>query len=139
MKKLAVILILILASGTYLLYQRGRNETALPSSPSPSNSSATEKQEKTYKDGTYSGKVTDAFYGSMQVGITISNGKLTDIQFLQYPNEKGHTMEVSNQSLPLLKQEAIQSQSSHVDVISGATQTSEAFQQSLASALIKAQ
>jgi uncharacterized protein with FMN-binding domain len=37
-----------------------------------------------------------------------------------------------------LIQEAISSQSAQVDVVSGATQTSQGFQQSLASALVKA-
>jgi len=40
--------------------------------------------------------------------------------------------------MPSLKQEAIQTQSAQVDIVSGATQTSQAFIQSLASALTKA-
>jgi uncharacterized protein with FMN-binding domain len=40
--------------------------------------------------------------------------------------------------MPKLVQEAIQSQSAQVNVISGATQTSQAFSQSLAAALTMA-
>jgi uncharacterized protein with FMN-binding domain len=92
----------------------------------------------TYKDGTYTGTVADAIYGPLQVKAIVSGGKLTDVQFLQYPNSSGHTSEVSARALPQLKSMAIAAQSSKVDAISGATQTREAFEQSLASALAQA-
>ena len=44
----------------------------------------------------------------------------------------------SNNAMPILIQEAIQSQSSNVDSVSGASYTSNAFNQSLASALAQA-
>jgi len=91
-----------------------------------------------YKDGTYTGTVADAIYGPMQVKAVISGGKLTDVQFLQYPTSSGHTREVSASALPQLKSMAIAKQSSQVDAISGATQTKDAFEQSLASALAQA-
>ncbi len=90
------------------------------------------------KDGIYTGNVADAFYGNLQVQAAIQNGKITDITFLQFPNSPGHTSEVSTIALPQLKQEAITSQKAAVDIVSGATQTSEAFRQSLQSALDKA-
>lgn len=92
----------------------------------------------TYKDGTFVGNAVDAYYGMVQVSATISGGKLTDIGFLKYPTDRGHTIEVSNNSLPILKSEAIKIQDSNVDIISGATQTSEGFRASLASALSQA-
>lgn len=88
-----------------------------------------------YKNGTYKGSVADAVYGSVQVSATISGGTLTSVKLLQYPNAPGHTSEVSQFALPQLVQEAISAQSASVDVVSGATQTSEAFQQSLGAAL----
>lgn len=92
----------------------------------------------TYKDGIYTGQAADAFYGTVQVQAVISGGKITDVQFLQYPNAGGHTSEVSSIALPALKQEAIQAQSANVDSVSGASATSQAFQQSLVSALSQA-
>jgi uncharacterized protein with FMN-binding domain len=91
-----------------------------------------------YKNGSYTGSAADAFYGTIQVKAIVSGGKITDVQFLQYPNAPGHTSEVSAMALPQLKQEAIAAQSANVNIVSGATQDSEAFQQSLASALIQA-
>jgi uncharacterized protein with FMN-binding domain len=91
-----------------------------------------------FKDGTYTGNPADAFYGNIQVQATISDGKITNVTFLQYPNDRGRSIEINQQADPILAQEAIQAQSANVDVISGATDSSQAFVQSLQSALNKA-
>src|SRR5215831_6536523 len=39
-----------------------------------------------YKDGMYKGSVDDAQWGYVQVQATIKGGKITNVQFLQYPN-----------------------------------------------------
>lgn len=91
-----------------------------------------------FKNGTFNGKVADAYYGNMQVAAIISGGRLSDVKFLQFPNEQHESLEISNRSLPKLKTEAISSQSAKVDIISGATQTSEAFNETLADALFQA-
>ena len=99
---------------------------------------ATPKPASGYKDGTFVGSAADAIYGNIQVQATISNGQLTNVQFLQYPNDRGTSIEINQQADPLLAQEAIQSQSANVNIISGATDSSQAFVQSLQSALDKA-
>lgn len=91
-----------------------------------------------YQNGTFTGDVADAYYGPLQVKITIDNQKITDVIFLQYPNDRGRSIEINNYAMPLLKQEEIQNQNAQVDVVSGASQTSRAFQESLQSALNKA-
>lgn len=100
------------------------------------NSSSQQKSQ--YKDGTYSGDPADAFYGTIQVQALIQNGKIADIQFLQYPNDRNESIVINTQAIPYLKQEAIQAQSAQVDIVSGATDSSQAFVQSLQSALVKA-
>lgn len=91
-----------------------------------------------YKNGTYTGNVADAFYGNVQVQAVISGGKLTDVTFLQYPNDRSTSIEINTQAMPYLKQEAIKAQIAQVDIITGATQTSRAFIESLQSALDQA-
>ncbi len=91
-----------------------------------------------YKDGTYTGSVADAYYGNVEVSATVSGGKLTDVKFLQYPNTHSTSVVINQQAMPYLQQEAIQAQSSNVQVISGATYTSQAFIQSLATAFAQA-
>ncbi|MBI5906651.1 FMN-binding protein [Candidatus Saccharibacteria bacterium] len=91
-----------------------------------------------YKDGSYVGNAADAFYGYIQVKAVIQNGAITDVQFLQHPNDHSTSIEINNQAMPYLKQEAIKAQSSQVDIVSGATDTSYAFIESLKTALNKA-
>ena len=91
-----------------------------------------------YTDGQYTGSVGDAYYGNIQVQVTISGGKITDVTFLQYPSDRSTSRYINSQAMPYLKQEAILAQSASVNIVSGATDSSQAFQQSLASALVQA-
>jgi uncharacterized protein with FMN-binding domain len=91
-----------------------------------------------YTDGTYTGIAADAYYGNIQVKATISGGKLTDVAFLQYPSDRNTSVYINQQAMPVLRSEAIQAQSANVNGVSGASDSSAAFKQSLASALAKA-
>ena len=91
-----------------------------------------------YKDGQYTGSSADAYYGYVQVKAVIQGGKITDVQFLQYPSDHSTSVAINQQAMPYLQQEAIQAQSAQVDIISGATYTSQAFIQSLTGALSQA-
>lgn len=99
---------------------------------------STPKPTSLYKDGTYTGDVADAFYGNIQVQTTIANGRITDISFLQYPNDRSRSIDINQQADPILAQEAISAQSARVDIVSGATDSSQAFIQSMQSTLDKA-
>ena len=91
-----------------------------------------------FKDGTYTGSNVDAYYGYVQVQAVIQNGVLIDVVFLSYPNDRSHSVELSNYAMPILKSEAIQAQNSQVNIVSGATATSQGFQESLGAALTQA-
>jgi uncharacterized protein with FMN-binding domain len=109
-------------------------------SSSNSNTSTGTNTASSYKDGTYTGDSADASYGNVQVAAVISGGKLSDVTVLQYPDTHSDSVAINQTALPLLKQEAIQSQNpNNIQIISGATFTSEAFVQSLTSALNQAQ
>lgn len=110
-------------------------QTLAAKSPTPSH--ALQRSGK-YTNGTYAGSITDAYYGPLQVQAVITNGQLSDVQFLQYPNDRSTSRQISAYALPRLRQEAIQSQSANVSIISGATDVSGAFRQSLADALSQA-
>lgn len=88
-----------------------------------------------YKNGTYTGNVADAFYGNIQVQVTISGGKISNVIFLQFPNDRTTSQMINAQADPILAQEAIQAQSAQVSGVTGATQSSGAFVQSMQSAL----
>ena len=91
-----------------------------------------------YKDGQYTGTTADAYYGNIQVVAVIQGGKITDVQFLNYPQDRSTSIQISKRAMPILKSEAIAVQSARVDAVSGATDTSKAFVQSLTSALNQA-
>jgi uncharacterized protein with FMN-binding domain len=91
-----------------------------------------------YKNGAYTGPEVDAYWGLVQVKAVVQNGKLTSVQFLEYPSDRRTSQRINNVAMPYLQQEAIQAQSANVDIISGATLTSEAFAQSLQIALSSA-
>jgi uncharacterized protein with FMN-binding domain len=88
-----------------------------------------------YADGSYTGSPADAYYGTVQVKVIVTNGKIADVQFLQYPSDRSTSRYINGQAMPMLTQEAITAQSANVNGVSGATATSGAFIQSLASAL----
>lgn len=113
--------------------------SATSGSKTSTGSSGTSTSTATYKDGTYDGDTENAFYGNVQVAVTVSGGKITTVTFLQQPDDSANSQDINGQAVPLLKQEAIKAQNAHVNVVSGATQTSDAFAQSLASALQKAE
>ena len=91
-----------------------------------------------YRDGSYTGIQADAHWGTVEVLAVISNGQIGDVQFTNYPNHRNRSLEINRRAMPILMREAIQSQQADVDIVSGATDTSEAFIQSLDSALRQA-
>jgi len=108
------------------------------SGSSDNNGSGSTNSSTTYKDGTYTGSVANAYYGNVQVQVSISGGKITNVQFLSYPNDNPNSQYINQQATPYLKQEAIKAQSANVNVVTGATLTSQAFVQSMSSALNQA-
>jgi uncharacterized protein with FMN-binding domain len=70
--------------------------------------------------------------------VTVQNGHITAVTALQMPYEHSRSEYISQQAEPLLRREALQSQSAQIDLLSGATYTSESYAQSLQSALDRA-
>lgn len=143
MKKLFLTGIVVAVFVLYSIYRNNSAAIALVSTNKNGSGTAaatvvSNTSQSTLKDGTYTGSTADAFYGTMQVQATIQNGKLTDVQFLQYPIDRDESNQINQQAMPMLKQEAIQAQSATVAIVSGATDSSQAFMQSLASALSQA-
>ncbi len=84
-----------------------------------------------YKDGSYTSPVADAFYGPLQIKVVVSGGRISDVQFLQHPSDRQTSVEINSQAMPMLRSEVITAQSAKVDGVTGATQTSRAFIESL--------
>jgi uncharacterized protein with FMN-binding domain len=92
----------------------------------------------TYRDGTYTGPPVDAYYGLLQVQAQIQGGRIVSINVLQYPSDNGTSRYINSQALPFLESEVIQAQSVFVNMVSGATLSSNAFLRSTYAALRQA-
>jgi uncharacterized protein with FMN-binding domain len=64
--------------------------------------------------------------------------KVTNITVPVYPDHTDRSVFINQQALPILIQETIRAQSSAIDMVSGATDSSQGFEQSLQSAILKA-
>jgi uncharacterized protein with FMN-binding domain len=88
--------------------------------------------------GTVTGDAADTRFGPVQVRITVENGKLTAATAVEYPTENPRDQEINQYAIPTLNQEAVQAGNADIDMVSGATYTSDGYAESLQSALDKA-
>jgi uncharacterized protein with FMN-binding domain len=107
------------------------NGTSNNSSAGSSGSSGT--------DGTYKGTAIQVRnFGTMQVQVTVADGRISGITALQLPDWDRKSQMISSYAVPQLVSSALDSQSADVSYVSGATFTSKAFKQSLQAALAEA-
>lgn len=88
-------------------------------------------------DGTATGAAVDTRYGTAQVRVTVSGGKITKIEALQLQGNEPRSVQISSSAAPVLQEEALSGQTAAIDAVSGATFTSASYAQSLQSALDK--
>lgn len=145
-RKIPFAVTLIIVSIVYMMWQSiGAGHPPVTStvvpirhSPVPTPPSVLQKPTGLYADGTYTGSPADAYYGTVQVQALIQNGKIANVIFLQHPSDRSTSVFLYNMASPVLIQEVIVAQNANVATVSGATFTSQAFKQSLASALAQA-
>ena len=89
-------------------------------------------------------------WGSLQVTIVVRKTttiigtkkkvtrKITAVSVPTYPNHTDRSIYINQTALPILKAEALHAQSATINMVSGATDSSDAFAQSLQSAILKA-
>ena len=87
---------------------------------------------------TVTGDVAQTQWGPVQVALTVSAGRITDVEVVQYPSGNPKDEEINGYALPVLIQETLDAQSADIDMVSGATVTSVGYLQSLQSALDQA-
>ena len=113
--------------------------TSTPSSTSSSNGTAAPRPSASTSTATaprtYNGSVASTRWGDVQVTITVSGGKITDVAVPIYPANNGRDQEINAYALPTLRQETLAAQNANIDTVSGATVTSDGYLQSLQAAL----
>lgn len=84
---------------------------------------------------TLTGPAVQTLFGTVQVKVSLTNGRITAVQALQLPHDFALSQQISAYAGPLLRAEALRAQSARIDVVSGATYTSDGYRQSLQAAL----
>lgn len=87
---------------------------------------------------TVTGSVAQTRWGPVQVQVTIASGKVADVTVVRYPNDNPMDEQINSYALPILAQETVDAQSADIDMVSGATYTSQGYLESLQSALDQA-
>lgn len=91
-----------------------------------------------YRDGQFTGTDISMRFGDVQVKVIVKGGRIVDVQTPLMPFDRQRSQEISQAAAPLLHDEVLQAQSAQIDSLSGATYTSDAYAQSLQSALDQA-
>jgi uncharacterized protein with FMN-binding domain len=86
----------------------------------------------------YLGQAIQTQYGVVQVKLTVSGTKITNVSFTQLTAYDGRSQEINSQAAPILLQETLTAQSAQIDTVSGASYTTDGYVQSLQSALDQA-
>ena len=111
----------------------GNEPSASPSSPSSGSSGS-----RSTKITTYTGPVAQTRWGPVQVKISVQGGKLTKVTILQQPSGNSRDAAINDYALPILINESLTAQSANIDMVSGATVTSDGYVRSLQAALDEA-
>lgn len=83
------------------------------------------------------GEAVSFQYGELQVKVTEHAGRITNVSIARFDISDPHSESIDEYAVPRLRQEVISAQSAHIDGVSGASYTSQAYEQSVQSALDK--
>lgn len=87
---------------------------------------------------TYTGQDVFYRYGDIEVAVTLEGSRITSVSVPENDAFSPYSQTINDAAVPVLVREAEAAQGLNFDVVSGATYTSDAFAQSLESALDKA-
>jgi len=126
------------STGTTGTSSTGSSSGSSSSSGAASSSAAPSSSASSAATTTVTGTAASTRWGPVQVQITVAGGKVTAVKVLEQPDSNGRDQEINAQALPILVQETLKAQSAKIDMVSGATYTSDGYITSLQSALDKA-
>lgn len=139
---LSLAIALAMVIDAYLLFfkkQTSPTINATAASSHTTNSASSTSTSSKLKDGTYTGKSVETEHGPVQLQMTVAGGKISKINVVAFPNEEQRSERINAQALPILQKEALAAQSAKIQQVSGATETSDGFKDSLQNAINQAQ
>lgn len=83
------------------------------------------------------GEAVSFQYGELQVKVTEHGGRITNVSIARFDIADTHSESIDQYAVPRLRAEVLSGQSAHIDGVSGASYTSQAYAQSVQSALDK--
>lgn len=86
----------------------------------------------------FNGDLIDTRFGPVQVQLQFTNGAISEVAVVAYPNGDGTSVRINARALPELRTEVLAAQSAQINSVSGATYTSHAYEKSLQSAIDQA-
>jgi uncharacterized protein with FMN-binding domain len=86
---------------------------------------------------TYTGTAMQNQFGTVQATLVVTGNKITDV-IITAPQDNGRSAYINSQAIPILRSETLQAQSANINMVSGATYTSESYLGSLQAALAAA-
>jgi uncharacterized protein with FMN-binding domain len=113
------------------------HQPSLPSASASASATPTDTPTQSGTTRTATGDAVDTRYGAAQVRVTISGGKITNVEALQLQGNDPKSVQISSAAEPQLRASALAKQSAAIDAVSGATITSASYEASLQSALDK--
>ncbi|HET6969001.1 MAG TPA: FMN-binding protein [Ornithinibacter sp.] len=127
-------------SGAATVLAQGDAGTASGSTDSGSTDSGSTDSGSTQSSGgeTFTGEAISTRYGDVQVEITVQDGTITSSKVVQVPWNDHKDQEINSRAVPILNEEAVAGQGADIDMVSGATYTSEGYIASLQSAIDQA-
>jgi uncharacterized protein with FMN-binding domain len=84
---------------------------------------------------TVTGQVVQTPFGTVQVRVAADGRNILNVSAVRLPGDTSYSAYLSATAGPLLRREALAAQSARIDVVSGATYTSDGYAQSLQAAL----
>jgi uncharacterized protein with FMN-binding domain len=116
----------------------GATTTATTGSASSTAASASGSGKSAATSKTYTGDTVQTRFGPVQVEVTVRGSKITKVNAIASPNGDPHSAQISAYAIPQLRKQAMAAQSASISGVSGASYTSQGFEQSLQSALAQA-
>ena len=155
LRKLLLSVSVIVVSAAYVAWSAGRRDREVLPDPSlldplpPAQTAQSDPPPRpplapqsapasTLHDGTFTGYIVDAYYGLMQIQITVADGRVSAIDPVRYPLDREVSRRISYYIIPILETEVVKEQKTDVDMITGATLTVTAYRMSLGDALRQA-
>ena len=90
------------------------------------------------EDGEYVSDKLQFEWGDLRVRIVVASGKINAVQIMSYPDHRSTSLYLIQLADPILNNEVIKTQQAKVDIVSSATNSSYAYQDAVANALMKA-